>query len=364
MESQKDRHKKGQCTVCGKCMLSNNLKRHEQTHGDILSMTDEEVREELRERSDGEQICTHNYNNMTNGEEENIPSNRHCDEVTTVSAIPAVNKILLQLEMIHNNQKYLDKIQLGKQILTIMTENDIPEDSLSRECKEALYLYRNQMPWMNIHSVKLRSWQQQLLDYIKTPSEREVIWVIGKNGNEGKTWFQHYLETAYGYSRVVQLDLKMGTSILFHILKKRSLNSVDIFLFNSNRSSRRQQSNYFIVESIKDGRVTSVNNDVINVKTPNIVIVFSNFMPQWEKLTTDRWKAFRVENDELIIHDENKMNQKLFSCVKCEKTYSHRSNLAHKKKSCQSTILPRDEMLKSDLMQLTNKDKIKATETI
>ena len=32
-----------------------------------------------------------------------------------------------------------------------------------------------------------------------------------KTGDEGKTWFQGYLETLYGYARVVRLELKMKT---------------------------------------------------------------------------------------------------------------------------------------------------------
>ena len=210
-----------------------------------------------------------------------------------------------RIKMENDNQIYLNKIELGKRIAGIMVKDSIPEGSLSPAHKEALDLYIKQKPWMDIQSVKLRPWQQQLLNIIEVPSIREVIWVVGEKGNEGKTWFQQYLETAYGYSRVVQLDLKIGTTILVDVLKERSLSSADIFLFNSPLSCKRKQSNYFIVESIKDGRVSSAKNETIRCKTPNVVAVFSNFMPQWEKLTMDRWKVFRIENDELIIDRQN-----------------------------------------------------------
>ena len=45
-----DRHKFVHCKFCGKGVRSNNLKRHELTHRDILMMTDDEIREELRAR--------------------------------------------------------------------------------------------------------------------------------------------------------------------------------------------------------------------------------------------------------------------------------------------------------------------------
>ena len=51
VKSQKDRHKKVRCIVCGRYMLSDKLKRHSLTHRDILAMTEDEVREELKNRN-------------------------------------------------------------------------------------------------------------------------------------------------------------------------------------------------------------------------------------------------------------------------------------------------------------------------
>ena len=50
------------------------------------------------------------------------------------------------------------------------------------------------MPMRNLSNTELHIWQQQLLDNISSPPGREVIWVIGQKGNEGKTWSQEYLE--------------------------------------------------------------------------------------------------------------------------------------------------------------------------
>ena len=41
------------------------------------------------------------------------------------------------------------------------------------------------------------------------------------------------------------------------------------------------------------------NSKRIKVRTPNIVIVFSNDEPNTSKLAKDRWKLFCIENDEL-----------------------------------------------------------------
>ena len=56
--------------------------------------------------------------------------------------------------------------------------------------------------------LKLYPWQQQAMDLIQKPTLREVIWVKGARGNEGKSWFQKYMQSLLGRERVVPLDLK------------------------------------------------------------------------------------------------------------------------------------------------------------
>ena len=115
--------------------------------------------------------------------------------------------------------------------------------------------------------------------------------------NEGKTWFQEYLETFYGYARVVRLDLKMKTANVLYVLTKQPLSTNVIFLFNGPRATSHESCNYSILESIKNGTVVSkYNNDVMRFKIPNVVVAFSNHMPNTRELSKDRWKIFRIVN--------------------------------------------------------------------
>ena len=50
MESRKNGNRSVQCKVCSKYIRSDHVKRHMGTHKDIMAMTDEEAREELRTR--------------------------------------------------------------------------------------------------------------------------------------------------------------------------------------------------------------------------------------------------------------------------------------------------------------------------
>merc|ERR1711895_47845 len=132
--------------------------------------------------------------------------------------------------------------------------------------------YRMQKSQINLKSVQLREWQQQLLDKLQR-SKRQVIWVTGSSGNEGKSWFQGYLETSLGYHHVVRLDICDKSSNILCALARRPLQTTDIFVFNHARSQDNPV-NYTVLEYIKDGCAPA--SQVIKFKTPNMVIVFSN----------------------------------------------------------------------------------------
>ena len=115
-------------------------------------------------------------------------------------------------------------------------------------------------------------------------------------GNEGKTWFQDYLSALYGYTRVVRLDLKLKTANVLYVLRKRPLCSTDIFLFNERRALNNETCNYTILESIKDGIAVSskYNSSILQFKIPNVLVVFSNHIPNTKELSKDRWKIYRI----------------------------------------------------------------------
>ena len=42
------------------------------------------------------------------------------------------------------------------------------------------------------------------------PSDRKIICVIRKEGNEGKTWFQDHMASKFGWTKVVAgMDIKL-----------------------------------------------------------------------------------------------------------------------------------------------------------
>ena len=296
-ESRKNGNKNIKCMVCSRFIRSDHMKRHTKTHKDILSLGEEEARQELRSRHEVQMQREEKRQKLEEiAQQEGIPANL-CTDISTTSFM--LDHKNLKEELLHDNQIYLDKIELGNQIATIIDEGTVREESLKNHHKEALELYRKQMPRIDIQSTQLRPWQQQLLR--AKPSTRQVIWIWGSRGNEGKSWFQSYLETFYGYSRVVRLDLRNKTSNILYALSKRPLQTTDIFLFNDTRAGNSSDQNYTVLEQIKDGCAVSskYNSTVLSFKVPNLVIVFSNVKPNTTNLSVDRWRIYSITKDGL-----------------------------------------------------------------
>ena len=295
-ETHRNRNKHICCSICGKSMRSDILKRHTKTHKDIWSLPEEEARQELRIRHEVQTQREEKRQKLEEiAQQEGIPITL-CIDTTTPTILDPKN---LEEQLLQDNQIYLDKIELGTQIATIIDKGTVQEESLKNHHKEALELYRKQMPRIDIQSIQLRPWQQQLLR--AKPSNRQVIWIWGSRGNEGKSWFQSYLETFYGYSRVVRLDLRNKTSNILYALSKRPLQTTNIFLFNDTRAGSHSEQNYAVLEQIKDGCAifSKYNSTVLSFKVPNILIVFSNYRPYEGNLSQDRWKIGSITKDGL-----------------------------------------------------------------
>ena len=273
------RHKKVVCEECMRVMRQDHLKRHMKVHENVKN------------------------------EEPSSPTSLNIDQESYFNSISPseIKKTLLNREAIIKRLKmddaeYKSNLELGRMIVEEVKSLDIAEESLRSEYKKAKELYLKHMKNVDIENVILRSWQDSLLQYLK-PSNREIIWVIGRKGNEGKTWFQEYMESKYGWGKVIcGMDIKLKKSTICHVLSKRSLMSTEIFLFDVGKAFTCDGVNYELLEKIKNGRVLASKFDSkeLKFKTPNIVVVFSNEAPEVKQLSKDRWKIFQIRDDDLI----------------------------------------------------------------
>ena len=182
----------------------------------------------------------------------------------------------------------------------LRTHPDIMEEALSAADKEALKLYQSSCTDdIAMDLITLRAWQQDIIKLIDDSSERDIYWVVGETGNEGKTFIQKYIRQLFGSRRVLKSELNARKVDMAYILAQETLTCKDIFLFNLLRSDT--EITYGLLENIKDGYLVSAKyrSKSLKIKTPNTVIVFSNSLPSKSQLSADRWKVFEICGNEL-----------------------------------------------------------------
>ena len=94
----------------------------------------------------------------------------------------------------------------------------------------------------------------------------------------------------------MQLNLKNLFGNLLQILRKLPLSTIDTFLFNDARSGQNEMPCYEVLENIKDGRAIASKyaSEIVQFRTPNVVIVFSNADPDMTQLSKDRWRVYYI----------------------------------------------------------------------
>ena len=281
------RDKKVTCGKCLRVMRRDNLKRHMLQHE--------------KEKFEKESFYGSNTGSSGASLQEDWKMESDFSSISTYTFTPINEEFVIKtLKM--NNDEYNKKMETGKIIAKQIKDGKIAQDSLSNEYKDALDLYWNKKQLMDIENVILKSWQESLLQYLK-PSDREIIWIQGAKCNEGKSWFQEYIEAKFGWERVMcGLDIKMKKENIYHLIRRRPYMTTDIFTFNIGKADTYEDVNYQVLEQLKDGRILAAkfSSKEIKICTPNIVIVFSNDKPKLSKLAMDRWKIFKIKGDDLI----------------------------------------------------------------
>ena len=165
-------------------MRSDHLKRHKETHKDLLSLHDDEIKEELKTQQEIKKKQKEKLQRIKEIAQENeleIPEEyRNRESVDNV-----------RTRCLRNHQLYLEKIELGKQVATIIESGEVIYESLGKRDKEAFETYRRYFK-IDISNVQLRKWQEDAMKLFDTPTQRQVIWITDKFGGKGKTIFQKY----------------------------------------------------------------------------------------------------------------------------------------------------------------------------
>ena len=224
------------------------------------------------------------------------------------------NSMKSMTEDIRSNQiKYAEKEELGRIVKKVLETEEINPKSLSKQSIEALEAYSARTFSDTVYALNV--WQNDLMELMK-PSHREVIWVTGQTGGEGKSWVQGYIECHYGSKRVFRSSINKNSESIFHALSKRTLELIDIFVFNIPRSFKIKKTPYNLFEDMKDGCTisTKYNSELLNFKTPNIIVVFANEKPDCTQMSNDRWVLLNLlkHNNNFVLRREDQSFDRSF----------------------------------------------------
>ena len=86
-----NRNRKAACDVCGKPMRSDNLKRHKQTHRDLLALSDNEIKNELKVRQEIKE--------------------RQEKKIRKIEEIARENNLVIPEEITSKKREYIDQIE-------------------------------------------------------------------------------------------------------------------------------------------------------------------------------------------------------------------------------------------------------------
>ena len=179
-------------------MRCNNLKRHLQVH-----IRFNETLEQNTKANNSTACCDdtlHSKDDIKlgrnqNGQDSEKDECNNENEQMTEGKYLQTNTEGLRKRMIVKDKEYTDKVKLGGEVYEIILENQINQTSLDQDLKEALNIFMQERKDINVSELELRPWQKDLMKLMNEPTKRQVIWIKGRAGDEGKSWMHILLFT-------------------------------------------------------------------------------------------------------------------------------------------------------------------------
>lgn len=141
-----------------------------------------------------------------------------------------------------------------------------------------------------------REWQLDILKIINDfPNERKVYWYYDISGGIGKSSLCKYLCAKHNALYIDEGKKADLINIIFNNdMDKCNLIVIDVPRDNGNKVS------YKAIEQIKNGMIcnTKYETGMKLFNSPHLLI-FSNFYPETDKLSLDRWEIFEIKNNSL-----------------------------------------------------------------
>ncbi len=141
-----------------------------------------------------------------------------------------------------------------------------------------------------------RKWQEFILELIKhEPDDRTIHWFYDPVGSTGKSALSKHI-LIKNQDKAIEVSGK-SHDIKHGIVQFLENNNLEILLLDIPRTSEKYVS-YEAIESVKNGKFFSgkYEGKMVLFDPPHIII-FSNFLPEIEKLSLDRWKIYEIKKN-------------------------------------------------------------------
>lgn len=190
-----------------------------------------------------------------------------------------------------------DRVSKKRQLRDMSPESAMMEDYQS-QMMLTVFDMKKKMKEESVWPVFDRPWQILLENEIKKGADdRHVIWVYGRNGNEGKSTFGRYLFVEEDW---FWTNGGRKNDIFEAYTAHLSLGRCQHVVFNINRASRDQIPSYCaIIENLKDGVFTrgKYNSLTVGLNGNRHVIVMCNYLPDEYYISCDRVRIIRCDAD-------------------------------------------------------------------
>lgn len=143
-------------------------------------------------------------------------------------------------------------------------------------------------PRPEVEPQPLYEWQQDLYDYLKLPpSDREIIFVVDKTGNRGKTWFAKYYCQLHENAQFMEPSKKADMAMALQ-------DDLRVLFVNVTRQ-QQDHFQYSFFEALKDGMVFSPKYESrMRYFKPVHIVVMMNQEPDMKLLSADRYKLVEL----------------------------------------------------------------------
>jgi hypothetical protein len=182
---------------------------------------------------------------------------------------------------------FKEAVKSGMIALCDIRENH--SDVYGRMPRFCLEYIADHTPLPDMDMFPLREWQQELNNYlIHQPDRREIVFLVDRVGNTGKSWFCHYYARLHDNSQVLLPGKKADMAYALRC-------DIRVLFIDAPRSKQSDFLQYDFFEDVKNGYVFSTKYESrIKYLQKCHVVICMNEQPDLTKLSADRYKIIEL----------------------------------------------------------------------